>query len=695
MKRWMFLAILAALLCAGAFAQLPQRPQIKLPIPTGPKKETYPGFIVVKYTLEVADKIELQPAQTDAERAISTEFVNRIPNSGWTLWTYPRILKFEAVRDQFKGESGVVAVQPLNRVYPLWTDPNDPDWGAYETGEEYILDLGENEGLSFKRLWHLDEISAVGGWTRWPNQWYTASTKPASAPILAVIDTGCDMGHPDFMNAGGTDTGTSFGGQLYKNRSRYFSFGAVKSTNASDQNGHGTHVTGLALAAGNNGGFVDHGVIGTGYAARGMILKVFDAQNNASDYDAAAAMYYAVDNGAVVINMSLGTENFSQLFQDATTYAWQKGSLIVAAGNESGGGGGDLGPIYPAACSGALGVAAAGPDQSWAYHYSGTGMYVDIAAPGGELIESTDYIIIQYDFSTSMRTRGYLEELSDAGAIYPPYTRNYSYLLGTSMASPLVAGAAANYFGMKNWKIGFWRNVSVYQALQKSADGVMGAAHGGWEPYQGYGCLNMDALMNGYTTRGADGGGMEGIVYSNATPTPNVAVRAKKVASNGSLTGLTFTTTTNQHGMFRFDVLAPGTYEVWTAPNGLLKAKRFQIFAGCDTTGLDFWCGSYTGDTTAPVYAKLLVNRGAGTRVTLTHWAYDTETGIDKITYQVGTTSGGAEVMNDTEIYTRTPTSVTMVLPSSLVVGNTYYLTGKVTNGAGTTTTQTVSFVAK
>src|SRR5204862_6909066 len=134
----------------------------------------------------------------------------------------------------------------------------------------------------------------------------------------------------------------------------------------------------------------------------------FGGSSTGEDSNLAAAMFYAADNNADILSISLGErQGFSQLLQDATTYAWQKGCLVVVAANEDGGGGGDIGPIYPAVCSGALAVTANGPGYlSAAATYAGTGPYVDIAAPGGDVVQSDEYMLIQFVFSTAMRTVG-------------------------------------------------------------------------------------------------------------------------------------------------------------------------------------------------------------------------------------------------------------------------------------------------
>lgn len=665
--------------------------KIRLPIRSTPMNETIGGYLMVKYPQNVAARIEADAAKPKATALAGWgTFVRRIGQSGWTMWQIPDSADYPSLVARVKADPRVVTVQKLNRIYPL-SDPNDPDFNAVERSEDFVLNFGDQD-LSFLRLWHLRDDNALDAWADWPNTWYTAANKPADTPTIAIIDTGCDMNHPDFINAGGASSNSAQGGQLDYSRSVSFRFGEVTGDPTEDMVGHGTHVTGICLAAGNNGGYAGHGVIGTGYNGKGMILRVFDDSGNGSDADAAAAMYYAADHGADIVNLSLGTTNFSQLFQDAVTYAWQKGCLIVAAGNESGSGGGALGPIYPAACSGVLAVSANGAGGIPATSsYSGTGRYVDIAAPGGDVTVGSEFIIIQYVYATSMRGDGLFSQLSDSGQIYPPYTKDYSYLVGTSMACPNVSGAACLYYGKKKLRQDDgWSNLRAYRTLERAAANVMGAPHGAWEPTQGYGCLDMWSTLEEYDARDATSGGLEGIVYANGTPTGNVSVRAQKLDANGNPAGVTFSTTTATDGTYRFDELPEGSFKIWSAPFGNLREKYAKVVPGSDFTGCDFWCGSFTGDSTAPTVVRLKVQAVGANYVDVRHWGYDTETGIDGISMKIGTASGGSDVLADTRIII--DTNVNRLSGLTLVPGQTYYVTGTYVNGAGAATAKTASF---
>ena len=184
---------------------------------------------------------------------------------------------------------------------------------------------------------------------------------------------------------------------------------------ASDDHGHGTHVAGTIAQSTNNG----YGVAGIAYEARIMPLKVLAASGGGTVADIAEAIKFAADNGADVINMSLGGGGASNMIEEAIKYAHSKGIVIVAAaGNE-----GRNAASYPARYPDVISVSATDAAGDIA-NYSNFGAGVDISAPGGSA-ESEAGKIIQ-------------------NTINPETGKSeFMGLYGTSMAAPHVAGVAA------------------------------------------------------------------------------------------------------------------------------------------------------------------------------------------------------------------------------------------------------------
>ena len=184
---------------------------------------------------------------------------------------------------------------------------------------------------------------------------------------------------------------------------------------ASDDHGHGTHVAGTIAQSTNNG----YGVAGIAYEASIMPLKVLAASGGGTVADIAEAIKFAADNGADVINMSLGGGGASNLMEEAIKYAHNKGIVIVAAaGNE-----GRNAASYPARYPDVISVSATDAAGDIA-NYSNFGAGVDISAPGGSA-ESEAGKILQ-------------------NTINPETGKSeFMGLYGTSMAAPHVAGVAA------------------------------------------------------------------------------------------------------------------------------------------------------------------------------------------------------------------------------------------------------------
>jgi len=215
-----------------------------------------------------------------------------------------------------------------------------------------------------------------------------------------------------------------------------------------DFDGHGTHVSGTVGQATNN----SQGTAGVAFNVKIMPVKVLDnawdsifgAPNFGTDDTVARGIRFAADNGAKIINMSLGRSGPpAPVVEDAVKYAVGKGVFIaIAAGNsfEDGNPTEVLAEIA-SRVAGAVSVAAVGPDKTHS-HYSTTGSYIELAAPGG-----TDrgfgrggYVFQQsYDFT-----------LTDTFLLPPAQFKaprfdvlSYIGYVGTSQASPHVAGVAA------------------------------------------------------------------------------------------------------------------------------------------------------------------------------------------------------------------------------------------------------------
>ncbi|MBM3274020.1 MAG: S8 family serine peptidase, partial [Candidatus Sericytochromatia bacterium] len=190
-----------------------------------------------------------------------------------------------------------------------------------------------------------------------------------------------------------------------------------------DGHGHGTHVAGIIAAVGNNSGGSGGNIVGVAPAATILPVKTMDCNGDGQDWNIAYGIKASADQGAKVLNLSIGGPEPSPLLEDALGYAIAKGALvIVAAGNGQGS------PVYyPAAYPGVIAVGAVDRDDAY-QTFSNVGAQMGLVAPGGTINQSRDGIL------STVPT--YRSELSQSGLAY-------SRVSGTSQASPFVAGVAA------------------------------------------------------------------------------------------------------------------------------------------------------------------------------------------------------------------------------------------------------------
>ncbi len=331
--------------------------------------------------------------------------------------------------------SPLVAYAEPDYIARALGDPNDTffakQWGLDNDGQEYKAGQSGTADA---------DIDAPEAWD---------IVTGATAIKIAILDTGIDQDHPDLDdklvgNANFTDSGT-----------------------VDDLYGHGTHVAGIAAAETNNA----QGVAGVGYNASLLNVKVLNDQGSGYYSWVANGIVWAADNGAQVINMSLGGSRKSRTLEDAVNYAWSKGVVLVAAAGNSG----NSSPTYPAKYANCIAVAATDANDQKA-SFSEYGSWVDVAAPGVDI------------FST-FPNRPYAIGKS----------LGYDYGSGTSMSTPFVSGLAALV-----WATGYGTsNSAVRDRIETTADPIPGTGQ-----YWLYGRINACNAVGGSCS------------YQGAQPTP-------------------------------------------------------------------------------------------------------------------------------------------------------------------------------
>lgn len=256
-------------------------------------------------------------------------------------------------------------------------------------------------------------------------------SRGSSDLVVAIVDTGIDLGHPEF--AGKLVDGYNV---------------LDGSSSPEDDNGHGTHVAGVIAAKTNN----NDGIAGMSWNSKLMPIKAVGADGSGSAADIAEGIYWATDHGADVINLSVGNYTSSAALLAACRYAFDHDVVLVAAsGNDA-----TDQPSYPAAYDEVLAVAAVDHRRERA-DFSNFGDYVDVAAPGVD-IPST------YIYS------------------------DYASLSGTSMACPHVAALASLIRSVQPQM----KNTDVMEHIRKSAVDLGAPGH---DALYGYGMIHAEQAL--------------------------------------------------------------------------------------------------------------------------------------------------------------------------------------------------------
>ncbi|WP_088102404.1 S8 family peptidase [Halalkalibacter urbisdiaboli] len=270
-----------------------------------------------------------------------------------------------------KVDSTETLIERLQRDYDLsFVEPN-----YVFTKQGLEMQTIPNDEFFEPYQWNLTQIEAGRGW----------NFSNGANVNIAILDTGVDPDHLDLKN---------------KIKHGYNAFD--DSSEFTDEHGHGTHVAGVAAALTNN----VTGIAGVSWNSTILPVKVLDKDGAGTSYEVAKGIYWAVDHGAQVINMSLGDYYHADVLHEAIKYAYDHDVVLIAAsGNDN-----VSDPMYPANYEEVLTVAAVDDTRNRAF-FSNYGPHVDVTAPGAHI-----------------------------PSLFPD--NNYVVMSGTSMASPHVAGLA-------------------------------------------------------------------------------------------------------------------------------------------------------------------------------------------------------------------------------------------------------------
>jgi subtilisin family serine protease len=364
---------------------------------------------------------------------------------------------------------------------------------------------------------------------------------PNPGVVVGIMDTGISPTHPDLRDR------IAPGGRNF----------ITGSSNAADDNGHGTHIAGVIAASTHNAVGVSGG---TWEGVRVLPLKVFDAAGEADIALLADAIRYAADLGLKVVNLSAGTPDDSPTTRDAVTYFLGRPHhpiLVTASGNGS-----DRSaippivnpPLIPCRYGDAriIGVSGVGRQSEVAW-YSNSGAGVDIAAPGGNTHFDGDSqnMILSTSWSA---TRG----------------DTYAFLEGTSMATPHVSAAVALLLSEGV------RTDNIENVLYRSVNGYTGARNNNL----GYGVLNANAALNSVAASTAlDWPSTRYPVETTSTSILgrllNAATNGVSVTVDGRATTASVQSTSGSTRVTARVALAAGTHTVAvTAPGALTGRPR-------------------------------------------------------------------------------------------------------------------------
>ena len=441
----MITMIIGVIFCGKAIAQQ-EFFEKSFSTPVGPKY--VPGEIIVKFKPGVSDK-----AIGDWNQRRECSVLSTSKSAGFKRLKIANRKTVEEMVEIYKRNPNVEYAEPNYIAHAFWT-PNDP----YYTYQ-----------------WHLD--NAGYGGINMESAWDITTGDPNV--IVAVIDTGVAYeDYEEFVDNPGRSKDYWITYQRAPDLADTNFVAGYDFVNdddhPNDDEGHGTHVAGTIAQSTNN----SIGIAGVAFDTSIMPIKVLDNSGSGTYADIADGIYFAADNGAKIINMSLGGASGSITLENAVAYAYGKGvTIICASGND----GSATTVSYPAAYDAhCIAVGATRYDEAAAY-YSNGGPSLDLTAPGGNITVDQN----EDGFADGVLQQTFGDNPTDWG---------YWFYQGTSMAAPHVSGVVALFIAHAVATTP--TPDEIREALQSTAEDK---GPSGWDSEYGWGIVDAYAALN-YTS---------------------------------------------------------------------------------------------------------------------------------------------------------------------------------------------------
>ena len=358
--------------------------------------------------------------------------------------------------DTFNAMEDVEFAEPNYIMYALGVQSTDngqqttdleyASYGGNETrdpGYKYFGYKTYRKEPYYSQQWGIESTNIDGLWQAYEDG--LDETPEKERPIIAILDTGVDITHPDleaniWTNPNEISNGSDDDSNGFKDDLHGWDF-VNKTGDVRDYNSHGTHCAGIAAAVGDNG----KGVTGANPNAYIMPITVMQSNGTGAISTIIEGIGYAKNNGADVISMSIGTYAYSIALEQALAQAYQNSVLVAAAGND---GlaidilcGFPAGPMFPAAFTFVLGVEA-------------TQQYPDFSPYGcgyRACFSNYDCDGPSYSGYSEEQLYNYEIQAPGAGIISTVPNGKYKTYNGTSMACPLVAGGISALLTAKDY----------------------------------------------------------------------------------------------------------------------------------------------------------------------------------------------------------------------------------------------------